>query len=130
MNGQEEGPRSVAALPGALQVPSLGGGRRERKRAGWRVNALEELRRDGAAGPTVVNSRAELEALLRERPIQLRAWRKPLPVRPGHPDFVGPVDPAMLNRDGGIRYEADGNAYFEMLPRIAKYTDWKRRWAK
>lgn len=34
--------------------------------------------------------------------------------RVGHPDFVGPIDPAFVRRPGAIRLEEDGSAYFEL----------------
>jgi len=64
--------------------------------------------------PVVVNSRAELEKLLRENPMQLRAGREPLPPRVGHPGFVGPYQTEAITRPGAIRYDEDGGAFIEL----------------
>jgi len=65
--------------------------------------------------PGVVNSRAELEQLLGEHPVQLRPGRKSFGPRVGHPDFCGPVDPRFLRRPGAIRFKRDGSAFFVRL---------------
>lgn len=54
---------------------------------------------------------AELKRILREYPIELRAARPSMPLRPGHPHFVGPTQPAKLNRPGVIQYDEHGNAF-------------------
>ena len=65
--------------------------------------------------PVAVYSRAELALLLDAAPMHLRAARKSLPPRVGHPEFVGPLHPQSLSRYGSIRFAPDGSM-FTLLP--------------
>jgi hypothetical protein len=58
-----------------------------------------------------VNSRAELEAFLREHPIQLRAGRVIAP-RAGQPDFIGPLPANFATRRGRIDFHPTEGASF------------------
>ena len=73
-------------------------------------------------GPTKVNSREELERLLRACPMRLRPARKSNGPRVGHPSFIGPIDPSFVARPGAIRFEEDGSAYFELSKGPRKLT--------
>jgi hypothetical protein len=44
-------------------------------------------------------------------PLYLRPWRKSLPPRVGHPEFIGPTDPAKLQRPGFIQYDENGHPF-------------------
>ena len=68
----------------------------------------------------VVNSRAELEQYLAERPLQLRAARSPRPPRAGHPDFIGPVDPLAFGRLGSLQFDAEGAPFIKLLPPLTQ----------
>lgn len=63
----------------------------------------------------------ELEEYLRKYPLQLRAARPTRPPRPGHPDFIGPMSPDLLNRKGAINF-ADGG--------VASFTIHKEPWER
>ena len=54
--------------------------------------------------------------------MRMRAARKPLPTRVGHPDFVGPVQPEMRARDGAIEFEDDGKTFF-----VVRKAEWERK---
>jgi hypothetical protein len=66
-----------------------------------------------------VYSRAQCEKLLGENPMHLKAFRPSNRPRPGHPEFIGPMPEEARERDGGIYYDKDGQAYMafhEKLP--------------
>jgi len=66
---------------------------------------------------------AECVAVELGRPlIVLRAARKPLPPRVGHPDFVGPIQPAMHGRHGALQFEDDCTAFF-----VIRKAEWERK---
>lgn len=68
-------------------------------------------------------STLERDLLAGDRPlIVLRAARKPLPTRVGHPAFVGPVQPTMRHRDGAIEFEDDGTPFF-----VLRKAEWERK---
>jgi hypothetical protein len=54
-------------------------------------------------------------------PMRMRAARKPLPTRVGHPDFIGPVQPDVRARHGAIQFEDDGTAFF-----VVRKAEWER----
>lgn len=64
--------------------------------------------------PTVINSRAELVEYFAAYPRRLVAVRKSSPLKVGHPDFVGPIQPAAIRRPGAIQFEQDGSAFIEL----------------
>ena len=66
--------------------------------------------------PTVVNSRAELVEYFTANPRRLVAVRKSAPPKVGHPDFIGPIQLAVMRRPGVIQFEADGSAFIELRP--------------
>jgi hypothetical protein len=59
-----------------------------------------------------VDTREELEEYLRKNPLRLRAARPTPPLRPGRPDFIGPITPDSLSRKGAINFDGDGVASF------------------
>lgn len=72
---------------------------------------------DRQTSGVTVNSRRELVEYLREFPLKLRAARPSPPPRVGHPDFVGAVQPEVLNRVSAIQFVAGGHAFFGLQKR-------------
>jgi hypothetical protein len=64
--------------------------------------------------PTVISSRAELVEYFATYPRRLVAARMSSPLKVGHPDFVGPIQPASIRRPGAIQFERDGSAFSEL----------------
>ncbi len=53
-------------------------------------------------------SRAAFVAYLEQNPQRLKPFRSDLPPRVGHPEFVGPLPASITEKEGRIRYDADG----------------------
>ena len=67
-----------------------------------------------------VSSRAEIAAYLEQNPQRLRPSRSDLPPRVGHPEFVGPLPASFTEKEGRIRFDADG------LPFVLLHRDVER----
>lgn len=67
-----------------------------------------------------VFSRAEIAAYLEQNPQRLKPFRSDLAPRVGHPEFIGPLPGCSTDKDGRIRYDADG------LPFVLLHHDVKR----
>lgn len=59
--------------------------------------------------------RAGLVEVRRCSVLQLRAGRAEPGPRVGHPDFIGPFNPEVINRPGRIYHDSEGAAYFVVV---------------
>jgi hypothetical protein len=56
----------------------------------------------------LLSSEAEFRAYLEQNPQRLKPYRSDLSPRVGHPEFVGPLLASFAEKEGQIRYDADG----------------------